>query len=106
MFIFDELIVVEKVLLVNKWSYTMAHRPALDYNHPLATENFDSGYFRDENLIGRQTRVFPGLQQIGNESGFNASIYVNNAADTPLIEVNRRYIGENRPVLFFMRGMK
>ncbi len=81
----------------------MSRLPAYDYNHPLAMQNFDSGYFHDSSYLHTSQRVFPGLQQIGNESGANGPIYIVNAADAPLIAVNRRYIGQNKPVLMYMR---
>lgn len=38
--------------------------------------------------------VFPGLQQSGNEAGFNAPLYALNANGTPILEINRRYTGK------------
>ena len=38
-------------------------------------------------------RVFPGLQEAGNEAGANAPLYAVNAAEAPILEINRRYTG-------------
>lgn len=78
-------------------SYTSRHLGSDKYKYSV-TPHFDN-YGYDSNIrdvLGAQLipqRVFPGLQEAGNEAGANGPLYAVNAAGAPILEINRRYTG-------------
>ena len=60
--------------------------------------HFDFGF--DSHIRGQGAgimphKIFPGLQQIGNESGTNDSIYLSKPDVGPVIRISRKYQGRN-----------
>jgi len=67
------------------------------YNVNLPME-FNSGFYsriRGQGFGYMPHKIFPGIQQIGNESGANDSIYLSKPDVGPVIQITRRYTGNN-----------
>ncbi len=77
------------------------------YSPPCNVYSFDNGFnshIRGSGIgILSNSKVFPGVLQLGNESGANGPLWVDNTDQGVMVELNRRYQGENTRYLLSQR---